>query len=34
MAVLRRHLLEHVPVSDLGDEYEIQPTHGCSVRYE
>lgn len=26
MAVLRRHLLDHVPVSDLCDEYGIQPT--------
>ena len=34
MAVLRRLLLEHVPVSDLCDEYEVQPTDACSVRYE
>ena len=26
MAILRRHLLEHVPVSDLCDEHGIQPT--------
>ena len=26
MAILRRHLLEHVPVSDLCDEYRLQPT--------
>ena len=26
MAILRRHLLEHVPVSDLCDEYQLQPT--------
>lgn len=26
LAILRRHLLEHVPVSDLCDEYGIQPT--------
>jgi transposase-like protein len=26
LAVLRRHLLEHVPVSDLCDQYGIQPT--------
>jgi len=26
IAVLRRHLLEHVPVSDLCDEYGIQPS--------
>ena len=26
MAILRRHLLEHVPVSDLCDEHDIQPT--------
>jgi len=26
MAILRRHLLEHVPVSDLCDEYDLQPT--------
>jgi transposase len=26
MAILRRHLLEHVPVSDLCDEYGLQPT--------
>lgn len=24
MAILRRHLLEHVPVSDLCDEYGLQ----------
>ena len=26
MAILRRHLLEHVPVSDLCDEHDIQST--------
>ena len=26
MAILRRHLLEHVPVSDLCDEYDLSPT--------
>lgn len=26
MAILRRHLLEDVPVSDLCDEYQLQPT--------
>ena len=26
VAVLRRHLLEQVPVSDLCDEYDLQPT--------
>ena len=26
MAILRRHVLEHVPVSDLCDEYRLQPT--------
>jgi transposase len=26
MAILRRHLLEHVAVSDLCDEYQLQPT--------
>jgi transposase len=26
VAILRRHLLEHVPVSDLCDEYSIQPS--------
>ena len=26
MAILRRYLLEHVPVSDLCDEHDIQPT--------
>ena len=25
IAILRRHLLEHVPVSDLCDEYQLQP---------
>ena len=25
-AILRRHLVDHVPVSDLCDEYKIQPT--------
>ena len=25
-AILRRHLVDHVPVSDLCDEYHIQPT--------
>lgn len=26
VAILRRHLLEHVPVSDLCDEYDLHPT--------
>ena len=26
IAILRRHLLEHIPVSDLCDEYQLQPT--------
>lgn len=26
VAVLRRHLLDHVPVSDLCDQYKLQPT--------
>ena len=26
MAVIRRHLLEQVPVSDICDEYDLQPT--------
>jgi transposase len=26
IAILRRHLLEHVPVSNLCDEYDLQPT--------
>jgi transposase-like protein len=26
VAVIRRHLLEQVPVSDLCDEYDLQPT--------
>ena len=26
MTILRRHLLDHVPVSDLCDEFGIQPT--------
>ncbi len=26
VAILRRHLLDHVPVSQLGDEYHLQPT--------
>lgn len=26
VAILRRHLLEQVPVSDLCDEYDIQPS--------
>lgn len=26
VAIVRRHLLERVPVSDLCDEYDIQPT--------
>ena len=26
VAIVRRHLLEKVPVSDLSDEYEISPT--------
>lgn len=26
VAILRRHLIEHVPVSDLCDEYRIQPS--------
>ena len=34
MAALRRHRLAHVPVSDLCDEYEVQPADACSVRYE
>jgi transposase len=25
-AILRRHLVDHVPVSDLCDEYKMQPT--------
>ncbi len=25
-AILRRHLIDHVPVSDLCDEYHLQPT--------
>lgn len=30
MAILQRHLLEHVPVSDLCDEYQLQPTVFCA----
>jgi transposase-like protein len=26
VSILRRHLLEHVPVSDLCDEYHLHPT--------
>lgn len=26
VAILRRHLLDHVPVSDLCDEYHLHPT--------
>ncbi len=26
VAIIRRHLLEQVPVSDLCDEYDVQPT--------
>lgn len=26
VAILRRHLIDHVPVSDLCDEYQIPPT--------
>lgn len=26
VAILRRHLLEQIPVSDVCDEYDIQPT--------
>ena len=26
VAILRRHLIEHVPVSDLCDEYQLSPT--------
>jgi transposase len=26
VAILRRHLIDHVPVSDLCDEYRLQPT--------
>ena len=26
MVILRRHVLEHVPVSDLCDEYQLRPT--------
>jgi transposase-like protein len=26
VAILRRHLVDHVPVSDLCDEYQLQPT--------
>jgi len=26
VAIIRRHLLEQVPVSDLCDEYDLQPT--------
>jgi transposase len=26
VAILRRHLLDHVPVSQLCDEYQLQPT--------
>lgn len=26
VAILRRHFVDHVPVSDLCDEYQLQPT--------
>ena len=26
VAVLKRHLIDHIPVSDLCDEYHLQPT--------
>jgi len=26
VAILKRHLVEHVPVSNLCDEYQLQPT--------
>ncbi len=26
VAILRRHLLDHIPVSQLCDEYQLQPT--------
>ena len=26
VAILRRHLLDHVPISDLCDQYKLQPT--------
>ena len=26
VAILKRHLLDHVPISDLCDEYHLQPT--------
>ena len=26
VAILKRHLIDHVPVSDLCDEYQLQPT--------
>ena len=26
VAILKRHLIDHVPVSNLCDEYELQPT--------
>ena len=26
VAILKRHLIDHVPVSDLCDEYQFQPT--------
>ena len=26
VSILRRHLVDHVPVSDLCDEYQLQPT--------
>lgn len=26
VAILKRHLMEHVPISDLCDEYHLQPT--------
>lgn len=26
VAMVRRHLIDHVPVSDLCDEYQLQPT--------
>jgi transposase-like protein len=35
VAILRRHLLDHVPVSDLCDEHQLSPTlfytwQGCN----
>lgn len=26
VAILRRHLLDHVPISELCDQYKLQPT--------